>query len=285
MDNKDFTHPIYNKDSKMLRCLSDPTIQLANFYGLLCFDCVIGYFPLQEDQYLVADQESTREVDYLSSDTEDSCSNSAINVNPAYQPQKRIGLSICNDEHIPYSNSGISTPTNEEAIVTDVDNETLNDPDLSYYRHFDTLDHCISSTTSNCHLSTLDSDRQTLLSGDEEGIKIRKCLRRYQYSIRSVNDLNVKKQLVEEYETFKSKYDADNHDDAEKAKYYLIDARNEENQNHSDKKRIEFYQKAIAFTNDPEQKKVIRNEYRDFCYNIQRKKGTNSRQQTQEQSV
>ena len=239
-----------------MRCLTNPVTYIPHFYGILCCDCAIGYIAVPE-HFLIGDDDET----YGMNDE----SESSVTQNGAYRPKTRVGISCYDESSIAVLQSSIMSC----APFSDDEGEaTMEDPDISYYKHFDTSDSNKSDQTF--HPSILEMDRKVLSSGDANCIAIRRSLTRYQSNIRAVKDLDQKKQLVDEYEKFKSKYDIDNEDDAIKASHYLDNARNN-GFDHPNEKRLVFYQKAIAYTNDLQEKNDLKLEYRRFCFSIKSK--------------
>lgn len=253
-----------------MRCLSSPLIQISNFYGFMCCDCAVGYI-YTPDEILYRNVNNHICVN----DDDDTDEQTSVNTNFTYKEQKKVGI-ICHDDTIVSSTLvGLSTQSprnNEDELGL---SETMVDPDLAYYRHFDTVLH----RRANCSplaITSLEEDRQVLLSsnGDitdrDEEKRIKRSLTRYQYNICATTDVEQKKTLVQEYEQYKSKFDVDNTEDAEQAQLYLENARNKGANVNRDDQRIVFYQKAIAFTNNMEAKNELKVEYRRFCFGLKK---------------
>lgn len=254
-----------------MRCLSDPATQIANFYGILCCDCAVGYITTPTNHFLIGDIDET-DLDV------------AVHHNNMHRPLTKSGLTCCDGNsvqstimsYMPLSSDDEDSFYGEHGTPNQSD--AIEDPDLAYYRHFDTLEHrLIGSSTSTIttsdsiySLNVLEEERKVLQNAtphDRDDKTIRRCLTRYQSCIGTVKNVEKKKQLVDEYELFKSQYDADNEEEAEKAEHYRENARNN-GYNHSNENRIVFYQRAIAFTNDLEKKNELKLEYRRFCFSI-----------------
>ena len=245
-----------------MRCLSDPATQIGNFYGILCCDCIVGYITTPTPHFLIGDIDEAESV--------------IVHHSGIHRPLTRTGLTC-------YDGDTIQSTITSYMPLSDDDDDTLNqsdaleDPDLSYYRHFDTMEYRLISSNSTIttsdsiySLNVLEEERKVLQNAthhDKDDKSIRRCLTRYQSCIGTVKDVDKKKQLVDEYELFKSRYDADNEEEAAKAEHYRENARNN-GYNHSNENRIVFYQRAIAFTNDLEQKNELKLEYRRFCFSI-----------------
>lgn len=87
----------------------------------------------------------------------------------------------------------------------------------------------------------------------------------YETAIHLEADPQKRGSLITEYEEYKSALDMHNQDDRQKAHYYTEDARNEKLE---PAKRIEYYRKAVQYTNDATQKSLLRNEYTQFCESL-----------------
>lgn len=244
----------------MLRVLSEPSIRVDNFYGFLCCDCLCGYFCLPSIAYLIGDEEDDAEL--------------VTTTNALYKPMRRANTGFHGDttsSHVSYaqlSDSALDSPRIE------IDDTILSNPDDAYYLRFNTVEHLQTTSSprgSETTLASLDDERRILTSPDEkvpERATIRRCLTSYKYKIASTRDLETKRQLVDEYALFKSKYEPDDKEDADYAATHLEYARNLTANKLSDAARIEHYQKAIAFTNDLDAKNTLKQEYRRFCYRI-----------------
>lgn len=261
-----------------MRCLSDPATQIANFYGILCCDCAIGYIATPVNHFLIGDLDETESV--------------TVYHNSAHIPQTKSGIT-CYDggtlqstimSYMPLSGGEEDDGSECGEHGTPDHSDALEDPDLAYYRHFDTVEHrlissnstTMSDTTRSYPLNVIEDDRKILQNAtphDKDDKTIRRCLTRYQSYVGSIKDVEKKKQLVDEYELFKSQYDVNNEEEAEKAEHYRENARNN-GYTHSNEKRVIFYQRAIAFTNDLEKKNELKREYRRFCFSI--KGGSNT---------
>ncbi len=244
-----------------MKCLSDPAIAIANFYGIVCCDCVIGY---------VATPYEYQDVDFYDSDIE-----TKVSSNEAYVPmgKKNTGIyddtSSNNSRAIILSSSSPSVSLTPTIISDDNHSETIGDPDLAYYRHFDTVEHHQSEPI---FVGSLDEERSVLFSCHSDDVNdrdkrptIRRCLTRYQRSISATRDISEKKDLIDEYEIYKSKFDADNAEESEKAILHTISARDN---SLNDTQRLMSYHRAIAFTNDLEKRNELKVEYREFCLSL-----------------
>lgn len=249
----------------MLRCLSDPALQIANFYGLVCLDCVIGdAAPQFDDPYLVA----ASDVDAYCLTDSTSEEETTVHNNSVYIPAGRSNTG-CYQDTSSSINSLITIDPVEEEIRS-----LPHDPDIAYYTQFDTVDPQLPVNWDGKYGTngrSLDNDLETLTKGYEEGLVLRKCLSRVQYHIATVKDVEKKRPLVTEYEFFKAKYDEDNVDDMEKASLYIDHARNTKPYQHTVSERHVYYQKAIAFTNNLDKKKELQAEYRRFHYSVKPK--------------
>lgn len=260
----------------MLRFLSDPGISVDNFYGVLCCDCLCGYFYIPVMAPYLFDDDVTGEAQIVNTPS----------INRLYKPMRRVAHG-CYDETTSSNSTALYAPLCESVTTADVslksprddiDEDLLSNPDDAYYRQFDTVGH-LQTTSPRSTVSgeakkivSLDEERRILMSCEEKMVErstIRRCLTTYKYTIPTVTDIEKKRQLVDEYSLFKSKYDNDDKDEADNAEMYLENARNQvENRKFSDAERIAYYQKAIAFTNDLEKKNALKQEYRRFCYSI-----------------
>lgn len=250
-----------------MRCLTNPAVQIANFYGFMCCDCTVGYI-YTPDEILYRDVNNHL---YVNDDDTDEQSN--VIINTYYKEKKKVGISCYDDTIASSTLVGLSTqsPRNGEDELGH--SETVGDPDLSYYRQFDTI--LLRSVNSgSLAITSLEDDRQVLLSSDimdrNQEKRIKRSLTRYQHHISALTDIEQKKTLVEEYEQYKAKFDVDNTVEAEQAQLYLENARNKGGNINSDDQRLVFYQKAIAFTNNMDAKNELKAEYRRFCYGLKK---------------
>lgn len=90
----------------------------------------------------------------------------------------------------------------------------------------------------------------------------------YQTAIHLEGDPEKRRQLIHDYEQFKSALDRDNLDDQRNAQFYTENARNEKNE---PAKRLEYYRKAVQYTNNVDAKSELRNEYYLYCTSLQNK--------------
>lgn len=220
---------------------------------------------------------------YLLGDEDEGMEEVVVKHNPAHTPLKRSNIGCYDDTSATMTNTSFMPLSDGEG-----DNDpnglgnhsaTLCDPETAYYNHFDTLD--TVRTESKLSLSDayspdkLDEERKLLSSegGETEYNRksIKRSLTRYQYTIVATKDFKVKKTLIEEYELYKSKFDADNEEDAMRAKLYHDNAINNGYSN-SPGKRIEYFQKAIAYTNNLTLKSEIKHEYKRYCYSLKNAK-------------
>lgn len=248
----------------LLRVLSDPSITADNFYGFVCCDCLCGYFCLPTMTYLIGnDDEDDTQFD--------------TKPNSGYKHIKRSGTGLHDDTvHSSVSYAQLSdSALDTSSPRVEIDDAILDNPDEAYYRRFNTVEHIQSKKSPRSAPTSdgtrLDDERSILISCDEtttERATIRRCLTRYQHTIASMQDLDKKRTLVDEYAVFKSKYDADDKEEAEYAELHIEYARNQMANKLGDADRIEHYQKAITFTNDLDAKNALKQEYRRFCYRI-----------------
>jgi hypothetical protein len=97
--------------------------------------------------------------------------------------------------------------------------------------------------------------------------ELTRCLEHLALKIRLEQDLEKRVTLIGEYEQYKDALDRNNSEDAERAHYFLGDARNQRLELEA---RLGYYRKAVQFTNELKQKEVLRNEYHDFCNQLMR---------------
>lgn len=99
-------------------------------------------------------------------------------------------------------------------------------------------------------------------------LNMRRALRRYHTAISYEEDLVRKRQMIDKYETYKAFYDEANAEDQEEAHFQLRVARSQEGTLYPPERRIAAYQRAIAHTNNLQEKAKIRVEYRRYCFGL-----------------
>ncbi len=155
------------------------------------------------------------------------------------------------------------------------------DPQREYVQHFgresDALagsqsDRTVSiRTEANCELvrqasETLESAVTHRATGQR--VTPREIARQfviYETAIHLEADPEKRGRLILEYEQYKSALDLNNLDDRQKALYFTEDARNEKLE---PVKRLDYYRKAVQYTNDERGKTALRNEYHQFCESL-----------------
>jgi hypothetical protein len=99
-------------------------------------------------------------------------------------------------------------------------------------------------------------------------VNMRRALGRYHKAIGYEEDLARKRQMIDKYETYKAFYDEANAEDYEEAHFQLRVARSQEGTLYPPERRIAAYQRAIAHTNNLQEKAKIRVEYRRYCFGL-----------------
>jgi hypothetical protein len=145
------------------------------------------------------------------------------------------------------------------------------DPEQEYYINFSrptpldpsSIDDVSGVMSDEASAQMAESAESLLMRNHLTPREITMGLDKYNRAIRFTNNFENKKGWIERLENHKHVHDRDNTEDREKANTYLSNARLT---HYASRKRIEFYQYAIKYTNDIAEKRIIMLEYKRYCY-------------------
>lgn len=92
--------------------------------------------------------------------------------------------------------------------------------------------------------------------------EVARCLEHLALKIRLEQELGKRATLIAEYEQYKDALERTNAEDAERARFFLSDARNQRLELEA---RLGYYRKAVQYTNELREKATVRAEYYAFC--------------------
>lgn len=146
------------------------------------------------------------------------------------------------------------------------------DPEVDFVRHYNRKE--VQSVKSLnkpvLPLESIDNIRRDALElfADKKSLTPRELSRgldKYEVILLHEQNFERKAQFIKEYQEYKEELDGSNMDDFEQATSFLKAARSRQ---YTLQQRLEFYQKALIYTNKKENREPIQEEYNQFCLTL-----------------